>query len=77
MKAHKESIGDEELNRKTSELLQSSGDDETNTNNGGSSGEEDWDHFGEALWWHSNLKTTLHPQDLLVTHHCSRNHIQC
>jgi hypothetical protein len=47
-----------------------------NTNNGGSSGEEDWDHFSEVLQWHSNSKTTLRPQDLSVANHCSRNHIQ-
>jgi hypothetical protein len=50
MKGDKESIDNEEFNRKAIELLQSSNDEETNTNNGGGSGEEGWDHFGEALW---------------------------
>jgi predicted ATPase len=75
MKADKESIDNEEFNRKAFKLLQSSGNEEANTSNGGGSVEEDWDHFSEALQRHSNLKTTLHPWDLLATNHCSRNHI--
>jgi hypothetical protein len=75
-KADKEPIDNEEFNRKMSELLRSSDGKEANTNCGGGSGEEDQDHFSEALQPHSNSKTTLRPQDLLVTHHCSRNHIQ-
>jgi hypothetical protein len=61
--------------RKAIELLQGSGDEEASTSNGGGSGEEGWDHLGEALWWHSSSKTTLRAWDLLVTNHCSRNHI--
>jgi hypothetical protein len=71
-----ESIDNEEFNWKMFELLQSSDNEEMNTNNGGSSGDKDQDHFSEALQRHSNLKTTLHCQDLSVTNHCSRNHIQ-
>jgi hypothetical protein len=49
MKANKESIDNKEFNRKTFELIQSLDDEEANTNNGGSLGEEDQDHFGEVL----------------------------
>jgi hypothetical protein len=49
MKADKKPIDNEEFKRKAIELLKDSDDEEMNNNNGGGSGEEDWDHFSEAL----------------------------
>jgi hypothetical protein len=76
MKANKKPIDKEEFDKEVSELLQTSDGGETNTKNGGSSGEKDQDHFGNTLQRHSNLQTTLCPWDLLATNRCSRNFIQ-
>jgi hypothetical protein len=75
MKADKKSIDNKEFKRKMSELLKGSEDEDTNTNNGGGSGEQHCDHFAEAVWWHSNLKTKLRSQDLPATNHCNSNRI--
>jgi hypothetical protein len=75
MKADEKPIDNEEFKRKMNELLKGSDDEGANTNNGGGHGEEDWDHFGEALQRHSSLKTKLRSWDLSVTNHCNSNRV--